>query len=239
MAEPVVEARGLCRSYPQGTAQVHVLSAVDLSVRPGEFVAVLGPSGSGKSTLLNLLGLMDHPTSGEVLLGGSATGRTSEEERAGLRNRHVGFVFQFDALMPEFTILENVLMPARIALAAGRELAVSGGKGWPGLESRALELLKALDIERHAHRPPRELSGGERQRAAVARALLPGPGVILADEPTGNLDRPNAELVFSKLRQLADASGVAVVMVTHNESSVGYATRSVHLLDGRLAASAA
>ena len=235
MAEPVVEARGLVKRYDQGGTQVEVLRSVDLKVSPGEFVAILGPSGSGKSTLLNLLGLMDRPSEGEVLLAGAPTGRTQEEERAVLRNRHVGFVFQFDALMPEFTVLENVLMPARIALAAGREPASCAGKGWPALEARAMELLKALDIDRHAGRPPRELSGGERQRAAVARALLNGPGVVLADEPTGNLDRPNAELVFSKLRQLADAFGVAVVMVTHNESSVGYATRSVHLLDGRLA----
>lgn len=239
MAEPVVEARGLGKRYAQGDAEVEVLRSVDFTVRPGEFVAILGPSGSGKSTLLNLLGLMDHPSSGEVLLAGTPTGRTKEEERAALRSLHVGFVFQFDALMPEFTILENVLMPARIALAAGREPAVAGGKGWAGLEARAMGLLRALDIDRHAGRPPRELSGGERQRAAVARALLNGPGVVLADEPTGNLDRPNAEVVFSKLRKLADDYGVAVVMVTHNESSVGYATRSVHLLDGRLSTSAA
>ncbi|MDE2293294.1 MAG: ABC transporter ATP-binding protein [Elusimicrobia bacterium] len=234
-AAPVVEARTLSRRYGPKGAEVEVLRGVDLTVRPGEFVAVLGPSGSGKSTLLNLLGLMDHPTTGEVFLAGRPMKALDEEERAAARNRHVGFVFQFDALMSEFTVLENVLMPGRIALAAGREPEAAGGRGLAGLTARARELMAVLDIVRHADKRPAQMSGGERQRAAIARALLNRPSVVLADEPTGNLDRPNAELVFSKLRELADLFGVAVVMVTHNESSVGYASRSARLKDGRIA----
>ncbi|MBI3296532.1 MAG: ABC transporter ATP-binding protein [Elusimicrobia bacterium] len=236
MAEAVLEATGLIKRYDQNGVPFEVLRGLDFSIRPGEFVAVLGPSGSGKSTFLNLVGLMDRPSSGTVLLAGEPVSADSEDARAALRNRHIGFVFQFDALMPEFSVLENVLMPARIALAAGREPASAQGKGWPGLEARARLILEKLGVGPHAERMPRELSGGERQRAALARALVNGPAVLLADEPTGNLDRPNAELVFSSLRELADGFGVAVVMVTHNESSVGYATRAVRLSDGRLAA---
>lgn len=235
----VLEARGLIKHYDQGGTAVPVLRGVDFSVNAGEFVAILGPSGSGKSTLLNLLGLMDKPSGGDVILAGQSTTAAREDERAALRNRHIGFVFQFDALMSEFTVFENVLMPARIAMAAGRVVPAAEGRGWPGLEDRARRLLEKLGVGRLAGRSPSELSGGERQRAALARALVNGPGVLLADEPTGNLDRPNAELVFKSLRELADAFGVAVVMVTHNESSVGYATRAVRLSDGRLAESAA
>ncbi|TPW21146.1 MAG: lipoprotein-releasing system ATP-binding protein [Elusimicrobia bacterium] len=227
MGEVVLEARGLAKGYGAGAARVEALRGVDLTVRAGEFVAVLGPSGSGKSTLLNLLGLMDRPSGGEVLVAGRPAAGMSEDGRAALRNRHVGFVFQFDALMPEFTVLENVLMPGRIAAA--------GGAPMDGLEARARELLSVLGVEALAERFPPELSGGERQRAALARALLNKPGALLADEPTGNLDRPNAELVFSRLKELAGRYGVAIVMVTHNEDSVGYASRTVRLRDGRLA----
>ena len=227
MGEVVLEARGLSKGYGEGAARTEVLRGVDLTVRAGEFLAVLGPSGSGKSTLLNLLGLMDRPTGGEVLVGGRPAAAMPEDDRAALRNKHVGFVFQFDALMPEFTVLENVLMPGRIAAAGGGSMA--------GLEAKAAELLGVLGIGALAERFPAGLSGGERQRAALARALLNGPGTLLADEPTGNLDRPNAELVFSRLKELAGRFGVAVVMVTHNEDAVRYATRTVRLRDGHLA----
>lgn len=227
MAETVLEARGLGKAYGAGDARSEVLKGLDFSVRAGEFIAVLGPSGSGKSTLLNLLGLMDRPTAGEVLVAGVSAGGLPEDRRAALRNRHAGFVFQFDALMHEFTVLENVLMPARIAAASGRPVE--------GAEARALELLDVLGVGHLARRFPAGLSGGERQRAALARALLNRPSALLADEPTGNLDRPNAELVFSRLKELAARYGVAVVMVTHNEDAVGYASRTVRLRDGRLA----
>ncbi|TBR23072.1 ABC transporter ATP-binding protein [bacterium] len=227
MAEVVLEARGLTKGYGEGPAHTEVLKGVDLTVRAGEFVAVLGPSGSGKSTFLNLLGLMDRPTAGEVLVAGRPAAAMPEEARAALRNKHVGFVFQFDALMKEFTVFENVLMPGRIAAASGGSLA--------GLDARARELLDVLGVGPLAERFPAALSGGERQRVALARALLNSPGTLLADEPTGNLDRPNAELVFSRLKELAGRFGVAVVMVTHNEDAVGYASRTVRLRDGRLA----
>jgi lipoprotein-releasing system ATP-binding protein len=221
--EPVVEARGLGKSYPQAGLPVDVLRGVDLTVRPGEMTAVLGPSGSGKSTLLNLLGLMDEPSAGEVLLFGRPTVGMGRHERALLRGRSVGFVFQFDSLLPEFTVLENVMMPARIA--AG-DLAAA--------EVDARKLLALLDILPLAERFPQTLSGGERQRAAIARALLNRPGVLLADEPTGNLDRKNGEAVFGKMRSLADSLGVAVVLATHNEYASKFATRIVHLSDGRV-----
>ncbi|HAH05578.1 MAG TPA: hypothetical protein DCM05_03485 [Elusimicrobia bacterium] len=219
----VVEARGLGKSYPQAGLPVDVLRGLDLAVRPGEVVAVLGPSGSGKSTLLNLLGLMDEPSAGEVLLYGRPTVGMPTEERALLRGRSVGFVFQFDSLLPEFTALENVMMPARIASS---DLSAA--------EADARELLALLDILPLAERFPQTLSGGERQRTAIARALLNKPGVLLADEPTGNLDRRNGEAVFSKMRDLAGTLGVAVLLATHNEYASRFATRMVHLSDGRI-----
>ncbi|MBI4424168.1 MAG: ABC transporter ATP-binding protein [Elusimicrobia bacterium] len=225
--EIVLETRTLAKAYRQGEVVVPVLRGIDFAVAAGEFVAILGPSGSGKSTLLNMLGLMDAPSSGEVLIGGRAAGPLSEEERCRLRNEKLGFVFQFDSLLPEFTVLENVTMPGRIALAA------RGGR-LPDLEDSARRGLERLGLGPLTGRFPRQLSGGERQRAAIARALLNAPAAILADEPTGNLDRSNGELVFSTLREQAETRGVAVVMVTHNEEAARFASRSVHLLDGRV-----
>ncbi|MFA6029605.1 MAG: ABC transporter ATP-binding protein [Elusimicrobiota bacterium] len=223
---PAIEARGLRKSYPQANFPLEVLRGVDLAVRPGEMVALLGPSGSGKSTLLNLLGLMDAPSAGEVLLRGRPTVGADAEARARLRLSGAGFVFQFDSLLPEFTVLENVTMPARIA-----------GDAAAAAEVRARRLLALLDILPLAERLPATLSGGERQRAAIARALLRGAAVLLADEPTGNLDRRNGETVFAKVRELADTLGVAVVLATHNREDVSrYATRVVELRDGRLEA---
>ncbi|MFA6091601.1 MAG: ABC transporter ATP-binding protein [Elusimicrobiota bacterium] len=222
MVEPSVEARGLRRAFPQTGLPLEVLRGVDLCARPGEMTAILGPSGSGKSTLLHLLGLMDSPTGGEVLLGGRPTRGLSAEKRAALRAQSVGFVFQFDSLLPEFSVLENVLLPARIRK---EDLAEA--------ELRARGLLAQLDVLELAHRLPAELSGGERQRATIARALLHTPKVLLADEPTGQLDSHNGEAVFSKLRELAGSMGVAVVLATHNENVSRFATRCIHLLDGR------
>jgi ABC-type lipoprotein export system ATPase subunit len=224
MAEPpFLETVDLRRSYAEGQSSVEVLKGVDLQARAGEFLVILGPSGSGKSTLLNLLGLMDRPSDGEVRLFGQPTGRLSEGARARLRNRSLGFVFQFDSLLPEFTVLENVMLPGRIA----------GAKD-DGLQSRAVELLDLLGIRPLAGRLPPQISGGERQRAAIARALINRPAMILADEPTGNLDRRNGELVSAKLRELVDTLKVCVLMVTHNEHTVRFASRSIHLLDGRI-----
>jgi lipoprotein-releasing system ATP-binding protein len=225
---PVLEARGLRKVYGQGEAAVEALRGVDLSVQAGEFLAILGPSGSGKSTLLNLLGLMDRPSAGEVRLFGERADALPEEARAALRGRRLGFVFQFDSLLPEFTLLENVLLPARIAER-------SGGPTLAEAEVRARELLLLLDILPLAHRLPAQLSGGERQRGALARALVNRPAALLADEPTGNLDRGNGELVFSLLGRLSRSLGVAVVTVTHNEDAARAASRAVRIADGRVA----
>lgn len=228
MDDFILEARGLRKAYAQagGLAQ-EVLRGVDLALRPGEFAAVLGPSGSGKSTLLHLLGLMDEPSGGEVLLHGRPTRTAPEAGRAALRNRSVGFVFQFDSMLPEFTLLENVMMPA---LIPGPDPARP-----PSLiESRAREALARLGISSLAERFPSDVSGGERQRAALARALINEPAVVLADEPTGNLDRENGEAVFGKMRELSEQAGVGIVLATHNEYVSRFATRVTRLKDGRL-----
>jgi len=229
MAEPAILARGVEKSYGRGAAAVPVLRGVDLRVDAGEFVAVLGPSGSGKSTLLNLLGLMDRPDAGTLSLGGAEAGRLADDERARLRNERLGFVFQFDSLLPEFTILENVLMPARIARARGLT-AEPPAKA----EVRATELLAALGIAKLRDRFPAQTSGGERQRAAIARALANAPAVILADEPTGNLDSANGAKVFADLRRTAREHGTAVVLVTHDEPAAKAADRVLRMDDGRL-----
>ncbi|MDE2489260.1 MAG: ABC transporter ATP-binding protein [Elusimicrobia bacterium] len=229
MAEPAILARGVRKSYGTGPAAVPVLRAVDLTVEAGEFVAVLGPSGSGKSTLLNLLGLMDRPDEGELKLGGADVARLSDDERARLRNERLGFVFQFDSLLPEFTILENVTMPARIARA--RKLTDAP---LSAAESRARELLDSLGIGALAARFPAQTSGGERQRAAIARALSNAPAVVLADEPTGNLDRANGAKVFADMRRVARERGTAVVLVTHDETESRTADRVLRMDDGVL-----
>jgi len=229
MAEPAILARGVSKSYGTGPARVPVLRGVDLTVSAGEFVAVLGPSGSGKSTLLNLLGLMDRPDAGELSLGGVRAAALPDEGRSRLRNERLGFVFQFDSLLPEFTIRENVLMPARIARARGltsRPIAEA--------EARVAGLLDSLGIAKLRDRFPAQTSGGERQRAAIARALANSPAVVLADEPTGNLDRANGDKVFADLRRLAREQGVAVVLVTHDEPAAAAADRVLRMNDGVL-----
>jgi len=228
----VVKAEGLKKSYPQGGGVLTVLDGIDLEVSDGQLIAVLGPSGSGKTTLLNLLGLLDRPTGGRLELFGQQTSSLSEDGRAALRNRRVGFVFQFDSLLVEFTVLENVALPFLIregaSVAARREAF-----------ERARALLARLGLEAAASRSPRGLSGGEKQRAAIARALINSPELILADEPTGNLDSLNAERVFEDLARIAREMGVAVVLVTHNERACAFATRVFHLSNGRLASAVA
>ena len=231
MAEPAILARGLAKSYGSGPAAVPVLRGVDLKVEQGEFVAILGPSGSGKSTLLNMLGLMDRPDAGELLMGGTRAADLDDDARSRLRNERLGFVFQFDSLLPEFTILENVLMPSRIALARG--LAVEPREK---SEARAAALLESLGIAKLRDRFPSQTSGGERQRAAIARALANSPSVILADEPTGNLDRGNGSKVFEDMRRMARERNVSVVLVTHDETEAKTADRVLRMADGLLSA---
>jgi ABC-type lipoprotein export system ATPase subunit len=229
MAEPAILVRALKKTYGSGPSAVPVLRGVDMTVQAGEFVAVLGPSGSGKSTLLNMLGLMDRPDEGELSLGGTVAAGLDDDARARLRNERLGFVFQFDSLLPEFTILENVMMPARIALARGITAE-------PLLKAqiRAEVLLETLGIKKLADRFPAQTSGGERQRAAIARALANSPAVILADEPTGNLDRANGAMVFADMKRLARDKGVAVVLVTHDATEAKTADRVLRMDDGLL-----
>jgi lipoprotein-releasing system ATP-binding protein len=229
MAEPAIAARGLRKSYGSGESAVAVLRGVELILNPGEFAAVLGPSGSGKSTLLNLLGLMDRPDAGTLSLGGEDAGSLDDDGRARVRNARLGFVFQFDSLLPEFTILENVLMPARIARA--RSLSADA----PARDlARAEILLESLGITKLAARFPSQTSGGERQRAAIARALIQSPSVILADEPTGNLDRENGAKVFADFKRLAREKNAAVILVTHDETQAKTADRILRMNDGLL-----
>jgi lipoprotein-releasing system ATP-binding protein len=206
MSEAAIRASALFKSYPSGGHRLSVLCGLSLEVEPGEMVAVVGESGAGKSTLLHLLGGLDRPDSGSIQLAGRDIATLSVAERAALRNRDVGYVFQFHHLLPEFTAEENVMLPCfirRVARSEAREGARS--------------LLRELGLgDRLTHRPS-ELSGGEQQRVALARALVGGPAVLLADEPTGNLDFSTSETVFALIQEIASRRGAATVLVTHSE----------------------
>ncbi len=221
----LLTARGIRKVFAGGDGQpLEVLRSVDVEVRRGEFVAIVGASGAGKSTLLHLLGALDRPTGGDVWLDGSRYADLDAAALAELRNRKVGFVFQFHHLLREFTALENVMMPLLI-----------GGRGAREARSRAEELLSVVGLAgRMSHRPA-ELSGGEQQRCAVARALVHDPGLVLADEPSGNLDHANGERLHEVLFRLAREYETAVVVVTHNRQLAGRADRILLLEEGRLA----
>jgi lipoprotein-releasing system ATP-binding protein len=222
-AESVLECRGVVKRFREGDATLEVLSGVDLSVRRAERLAIVGASGSGKTTLLQIMGGLDDPTAGEVLVGGQRIANASEEVKGELRNRYIGFVYQFHHLLPEFSAQENVAMPLLIrhmrksqALAEARRLLERVGLG-----------------ERLAHKPG-ELSGGERQRAAVARALITRPVLVLADEPTGNLDAGNGEHVLALMLELNRELGTSLVLVTHDHSIARRMERVMLLEGGRL-----
>jgi ABC-type lipoprotein export system ATPase subunit len=221
MAVSVVTAHGLVKTYGRGRAARRVLDGASLEVRAGELVAVVGRSGSGKSTLLHLLGGLDRPEAGTITVAGERVDGRRERELTQLRRKRIGFVFQFFHLVPELTGEENVLLPAR--LPGMRNGAVGRGR----------ELIVRLGLEDAAKRLPHELSGGEQQRLAVARALVHDPAVVLADEPTGNLDAEAGAIVLGLLRAASDA-GRAVVLVTHDEAATAQADRVLHLEDGRL-----
>ncbi len=221
---PVVEARGLSRTYPGVSGgDLHILRELDLVLDRGEAVAIVGASGSGKSTLLHLLGVLDRPTSGSVRVGGVETAALDDEEAAALRNRRIGFVFQFHHLLQDFSALENVMMPA---LVQGRSPADA--------KAMATGLLEQVGLGDRLGHKPSELSGGEQQRVAVARALVNRPLVVLADEPTGNLDVNTSTQVQEVLFDLKERYGVALLVVTHNRELASRAERVLRLNEGVL-----
>jgi lipoprotein-releasing system ATP-binding protein len=219
----VLSARGLTKSFQQGPVQLQVLSGVDLAVGRGERLAVIGASGSGKTTLLQLLGGLDLPTAGEVSVEGQLISALGDAERGWLRNRAIGFVYQFHHLLPEFTALENVAMPLLVRRVRSREAFAA-----------AEELLGRVGLQDRLTHRPSQLSGGERQRAAVARALVTRPTLVLADEPTGNLDGGNAAQVFELMLELNRERGTSLVIVTHDERLAARMERVLLLENGRL-----
>ncbi len=223
MAEPLVLVEGVTKSFGREVV-TKVLHGIDLELYPAEFTALVGPSGSGKSTLLNLLGLLDRPTSGRIVLQGRDTTDLGESERSALRGRSLGFVFQFHHLLPAFTALENVMMP--MLAARGREE--------PGMRARALSLLEEIGLADRASYGASKLSGGQQQRVAVARALVLEPPLVLADEPTGNLDTESGAQVFELLRRVSALHRTAFLVVTHDERIAARCDRVLTMVDGRI-----
>ncbi|GEM20347.1 lipoprotein-releasing system ATP-binding protein LolD [Nitrosococcus oceani] len=219
----VLWCRDLARKFTDGYLSVEVLREVNLSIAPRECVAIIGASGSGKSTLLHLLGGLDRPTQGQVWIAGQNLARLNDTERGRLRNRALGFIYQLHHLLPEFTALENTALPLLIA-----------GASTANAQKKAMALLQRVGLEARFNHKPGELSGGERQRAAVARALVTDPRCVLADEPTGNLDRKNAEQVFKLMLDLNHELGTALVIVTHDIHLAAQTDRVLTLMDGRL-----
>ena len=200
---------------------LQVLKGVDLTIEKGEVISIVGSSGAGKSTLLQLIGTLDKPTSGTIRFNGEDLGRLNSKRLAAFRNRHIGFVFQFHQLLPEFTALENIVIPA---LIAGRKRAEA--------EAEAMQLLQVMGLQERAHHKPAEMSGGENQRVAVARALINHPDVVLADEPSGSLDSKNKEELHKLFFDLRDRYGQTFVIVTHDEALASYTDRTLHMVDG-------
>jgi lipoprotein-releasing system ATP-binding protein len=222
--DAVLEARSLERRFREGSLDVSVLKGVDLRIHRGDQLAIVGASGSGKSTLLQLLGGLDLPTAGQVSILGQDWTRMSDARRGTMRNLHIGFVYQFHHLLPEFTALENVAIPLMIR-----------GESTRKAQLEAAEWLRRVDLAERRDHKPSELSGGERQRVAIARAMVTQPAVILADEPTGNLDRERAQRVFALLQAMNRASGSALALVTHDPELAQRMDRIVRLVDGVLA----
>ena len=215
----MIEIKGVTKSF----GSLQVLKGIDLRIEKGEIVSIVGPSGAGKTTLLQILGTLDKPDSGSVVVDGIETSTLSTNKLSEFRNRHLGFVFQFHQLLPEFTAIENIMIPAYIAGMKNKEA-----------RSRAEELLEFMGLSNRANHKPNELSGGEKQRVAVARALMNNPAVILADEPSGSLDSKNKEELHKLFFDLRDKFGQTFVIVTHDETLATLTDRTIHLKDGRI-----
>jgi lipoprotein-releasing system ATP-binding protein len=217
----MIQISNLYKSFPMGGQELTVLKGINLEIARGTMLAIVGASGAGKSTLLHIIGTLDRPTSGTVTFEGQDLFKLSDQRQAEFRNRRIGFVFQFHHLLPEFTAIENVCLPAYI-------------QNRPATETReeAVSLLKEVGLEARLHHKPGELSGGEQQRVAVARALMQRPDVVLADEPTGNLDTHTGEALFGLLRTLNRDRGITFVIVTHNEKLSAQTDRIIHMEDG-------
>jgi len=226
MTAPTIEARKVTRVLP-GEVPVTLVREADVTIQAGELVAVRGPSGSGKSSLLYLLGLLDRPTTGTILIEGRETERMDQDDLAEIRLERLGFVFQFHFLLPEFSVIKNVQIPMR---RLGR---LSNGD----MRTRAMSLIAALGLEAERDKYPDQLSGGQRQRAAIARALANDPSIILADEPTGNLDSKNGAIVFDIFTRLAREEGRTVVTVTHDPTLAARCDREIRIVDGRVGVS--
>ena len=215
----MIELQGITKSF----GSLQVLKGIDLTIDKGEVVSIVGPSGAGKTTPLQIMGTLDKPDTGRILLNGTEINRLKERELAAFRNREIGFVFQFHQLLPEFTALENVTIPALIQ-------GVSSGEA----RRRAVEMLEFMGLSERASHKPAELSGGEKQRVAVARALINHPSVVLADEPSGSLDTHNKEELHRLFFELRDKLGQTFVIVTHDEGLASQTDRTIHMLDGRI-----
>ncbi len=223
MSNPVLELKGLTRSFKQGADTLHILRDADLNIHAGEIVALVGPSGAGKSTLLQTAGLLEKADSGDILVDGSSVNDLSDREKTRLRRFHYGFVYQYHHLLPEFSALENIVIPQMIT-----------GKSKADAAIRAKELLQAVSLEKRGEHRPAELSGGEQQRIAIARALANKPKLLLADEPTGNLDPQTSDHVFDMLLHEVRKEGLAALIATHNPTLAARMDRLIRLENGQL-----
>ena len=226
MSSKVIELIKATKTYGEGESAVQALKAVNLVVEQGEFVAIMGPSGSGKSTMMNILGCLDHLTGGLYILDGKDVSRLDRDALAGVRNQKIGFVFQSFNLLPRLTALKNVMLPMKY----------NGYQYWPEAErrERAMHILEAVGLGHRLNNTPNKLSGGQQQRVAIARALINSPAIIMADEPTGNLDSKSSEEIMRILQQLHQQEGATIVMVTHDPNIAAHAERIVTMRDGQI-----